>query len=45
MKEYATWRARCGVVRRAIPWKRIYELALPLVEKEREEKKKEKISA
>ena len=45
MKEYATWRARCGVVRRAIPWKRIYELALPLVEKEREEKKREKISA
>lgn len=45
MKEYATWRARCGVVRRAIPWKRIYELVLPLVEKEREEKKREKISA
>ena len=35
MKEYATWRARCGVVRRAIPWKRIYELALPLIEAER----------
>ena len=34
IEEYATYRAKCGVVRRAIPWKRIYELALPLVEKE-----------
>ena len=33
--DYVSWRAKCGVVRRAIPWKRIYELALPLVEKER----------
>jgi len=30
MKEYATYSAKCGVVRRAIPWKRIYELAGPL---------------
>ncbi len=35
MKQYTTWRAKCGVVRRAIPWKRIYELALPLIETER----------
>ena len=34
IKEYATYRAKCGVVRRAIPWKQIYELALPLAEKE-----------
>ena len=32
---YVSWRAKCGVVRRAIPWKRIYELALPLAEQER----------
>ena len=32
---FVSWRAKCGVVRRAIPWKRIYELALPLIEKER----------
>lgn len=35
MDGYVSWRAKCGVVRRAIPWKRIYDLALPLVEKER----------
>ncbi len=45
MQGYLSWRAKCGVVRRAIPWKRICELALPLVEKEREEKKREKLSA
>lgn len=33
-EEYATYSAKAGVVRRAIPWRRIYELALPLVEKE-----------
>ena len=32
---YKSWRAKCGAVRRAIPWERIYELALPLVEDER----------
>ena len=31
----ASRREKCGVVRRAIPWKRIYELALPLVRKEK----------
>lgn len=36
--EYVSWRAKCGVVRRAIPWSRIYELALPLVKKERSQK-------
>lgn len=35
INDYVSWRAKCGVVRRAIPWKRIYELALPLVEEER----------
>lgn len=35
MAGYVSWRAKCGAVRRAIPWKRIYELALPLVEQER----------
>ena len=35
INDYTSWRAKCGVVRRAIPWRRIYELALPLVEKER----------
>ncbi len=35
MDAYTTWRAKCGVVRRAIPWSRIHELAAPLVEKER----------
>ena len=34
IKGYETYRAKCGVIRRAIPWKRIYELALPLVEEE-----------
>ena len=34
MKAYATCRAKCGVVRRAIPWKRIYELAKPLADRE-----------
>ena len=34
IKDYLTYRAKCGVVRRAIPWKRIYELALPLAAKE-----------
>lgn len=34
MEDYLTYRAKCGVVRRAIPWKRIYELALPLAETE-----------
>ena len=38
IKEYETYRAKCGVIRRAIPWKRIYELALPLVEEERNKK-------
>lgn len=33
--EYVSWRVKCDVIRRAIPWKRIYELALPLVEEER----------
>ena len=37
MEGYVSWRARCGVIRRAIPWKRIYELALPLVGKERQD--------
>ena len=32
IKAYETYRAKCGVIRRAIPWKRIYELALPLAE-------------
>ncbi len=32
---YVSWRAKCGVIRRAIPWSRIHELALPLVGKER----------
>lgn len=40
VKGYATYRAKCGVIRRAIPWKRIYELALPLVEKEIQERQK-----
>ena len=35
MDEYVSWRAKCGTIRRAIPWKMIYELALPLVEEER----------
>lgn len=35
IRDYATYREKCGVVRRAIPWNRIYELALPLVEKEK----------
>ena len=35
MLHYTSWRAKCGVIRRAVPWKRIYELAKPLVEKER----------
>ena len=34
IRDYLTYRAKCGVVRRAIPWKRIYELALPLAAKE-----------
>ena len=37
---YDTYRAKCGVIRRAIPWKRIYELALPLAEKERNKNQK-----
>ena len=36
IKNYAAYRARCGVIRRAIPWKRIYGLALPLAEAEKE---------
>lgn len=35
IKDYVSWRSKCGVVRRAIPWKRIHELALPLVEAEK----------
>ena len=30
IRDYLTYRAKCDVVRRAIPWKRIYELAKPL---------------
>lgn len=37
MEGYLSWRAKCGVVRRAIPWNRIYKLALPLAEKERKQ--------
>lgn len=28
MRDYASFSAKCGVVRRAVPWKRIYELAI-----------------
>lgn len=34
MAEYDTYRAKCGIIRRNIPWKHIYELALPLAEVE-----------
>ncbi len=34
INDYVSWRAKCGVVRRAIPWKRIYELAKPLAARE-----------
>ena len=34
MEEYKSWRAKCGVVRRAIPWNRIYTLALNMAESE-----------
>ena len=27
---YLTWTAKCGVIRRAVPWKRIYALALAM---------------
>ena len=36
MRDYATYRAKCGVIRRAIPWKRIYELALIVKETQSE---------
>jgi len=35
MDEYTSWRAKCGAIRRAIPWKMIYELALPMIMEER----------
>ena len=38
INNFTSFRAKCGAVRRAIPWKRIHELALPLVEKERKAK-------
>ena len=38
MDDYVSWRAKCGVVRRAVPWSRIYGLALPLAEEERSRK-------
>ncbi len=37
MADYATYSAKCGVVRRAIPWKRIHELALRMWEEENSE--------
>lgn len=40
IKEYETYRAKCGVIRRAIPWKRIYELAQPLIEEEKNKKRR-----
>ena len=30
MRDYASYRAKCGVIRRAIPWKRIYGLAMDI---------------
>ena len=28
IKEYVSWTAKCCVIRRAVPWKRVYELAI-----------------
>lgn len=35
MDDYASWRVKCCIVRRNIPWDRIYELALPWVEQKK----------
>ena len=37
MEDYLSWTAKCGVIRRAVPWKRIYELALRMKEREETE--------
>ena len=39
IKAYETYRAKCGVIRGAIPWKRIHELALRRMEQEKEKRR------